>query len=80
MYGASTGHVTFGMYWEARNPIGLADDRSCLFDRRVGPATGLSGEQDPFWNTVTNWNIETNSFKLILHCTSDINNAVWWQK
>ena len=43
--------------------------------------TGLSGVQDPLWNTVSYWGFggET-SFKLTLHCTSDINQAVVYPK
>ena len=43
-------------------------------------ATGLSGVQDPLWNTVTNWALEQNSFTRTMHCTSDIDKAVYWNK
>jgi hypothetical protein len=43
--------------------------------------TGLSGDPDILWNTVSYWGFggET-SFKLTLHCTSDISQAVVYPK
>ena len=43
--------------------------------------TGLSGVQDPLWNTVRYWGFGGDtSFKLTLHCTSDISQAFVYPK